>query len=203
MLHDALRQYLQSLHKRDPFQPFLLPSDQPQLVLRSIDADSIQDREFRDRLYKPFRMAGKLSLIVRRPTDAISVSFFRGYEVGAFRKTDVSYLESFTEILAACVERHLALQVPFHQDNVSYLVRECEQLPCNPALSDREADVCGRVVAGCTTEAIALALDISFHSVVTYKRRAYVKLGIGSRGELFARLLAARNSVGVTNRSLS
>jgi DNA-binding NarL/FixJ family response regulator len=203
ILQSVLRQYLQSLHKRDPFQPFLAPSKQPQFVLCSIDADDIEDHEFRDRLYRPFGMAGKMSLIVRRPDDAISVSFFRGRDSGAFRSSEISHIESLGETLAACVERHLVLQAPFHRHNVSSLVGECEAFPCESRLSSREANVCARVIAGWTTEAIALDLSISFHSVVTYKRRAYGKLGICSKSELFALLLSSRNSADSGDHLLS
>jgi DNA-binding CsgD family transcriptional regulator len=42
---------------------------------------------------------------------------------------------------------------------------------------------------GYSNEAIALHLDLSFHSVRTYRRRAYLKLGVTSQNELFALIL--------------
>jgi DNA-binding CsgD family transcriptional regulator len=44
-------------------------------------------------------------------------------------------------------------------------------------------------VTGYSNEAIALDLDISFHSVRTYRKRAYAKLNVTSQNELFAHIL--------------
>ena len=54
------------------------------------------------------------------------------------------------------------------------------------ALSERERAVCLGVLAGKKAEVIAHDLGVAPTSVVTYRRRAYEKLGISSRGELFA-----------------
>lgn len=53
-------------------------------------------------------------------------------------------------------------------------------------LSDRERDVCLGILAGKKAEIIAHELGIKPATVVTYRSRAYEKLGIGSRGSLFA-----------------
>jgi len=54
-----------------------------------------------------------------------------------------------------------------------------------------EAAVCARIVTGYSNEAIALDLGISFHSVRTYRKRAYAKLNVTSQNELFAQVLNA------------
>lgn len=46
--------------------------------------------------------------------------------------------------------------------------------------------MCLGVLAGRKAEVIAHELGVAPTSVVTYRRRAYDKLGIASRGELFA-----------------
>ncbi len=53
------------------------------------------------------------------------------------------------------------------------------------ALSGREREVCLGILAGRKAEAIAHAMGVTPHSVVTYRRRAYAKLGIHSRAALF------------------
>ncbi len=53
-------------------------------------------------------------------------------------------------------------------------------------LSHRERSVCLGILAGKKAEQIATDLEIAPSSVVTYRRRAYDKLGISSRGSLFA-----------------
>ncbi len=53
-------------------------------------------------------------------------------------------------------------------------------------LSDREQQVCRAVLRGKKNEAIAVELDVAVSSVITYRKRAYEKLGISSRAQLFA-----------------
>lgn len=53
-------------------------------------------------------------------------------------------------------------------------------------LSDRERAVCLGMLAGKKAELIAAELDVAPSSIITYRKRAYAKLGINSRGSLFA-----------------
>lgn len=56
-------------------------------------------------------------------------------------------------------------------------------------MTQRELDVCARTLIGLTAEGIALDLNIKKTSVLTYRKRAYARLGISSQTQLF-RLLA-------------
>jgi DNA-binding CsgD family transcriptional regulator len=58
-------------------------------------------------------------------------------------------------------------------------------------LTAREREVCERIVLGYTSIGIGLDLDIALSSVLTYRKRAYAKLGIGTQNELFALCLDA------------
>ena len=57
------------------------------------------------------------------------------------------------------------------------------------ALTPREQEVCRRILSGSSSEAISQALGISLHSTLTYRKRAYERLGISSQSELFAIVL--------------
>jgi DNA-binding CsgD family transcriptional regulator len=54
-------------------------------------------------------------------------------------------------------------------------------------LTRREAEVVSRIVMGMRTEAIAGDLKIKAATVITFRKRAYAKLGVGRQAELFAR----------------
>lgn len=56
-------------------------------------------------------------------------------------------------------------------------------------LTDRELDVCARLLQGMTHEGIATDLGLSVPTVKTYRNRAFARLGIHFRNELFARVL--------------
>jgi len=53
-------------------------------------------------------------------------------------------------------------------------------------LSHREQQVCQAVLQGKKNELIADELGVTLNSVITYRKRAYEKLGISSRAQLFA-----------------
>ncbi len=61
--------------------------------------------------------------------------------------------------------------------------------PALAALTAREREVCLRILSGQSSEAISADLDISIHSTLTYRRRAYQRLRISSQNELFALVL--------------
>lgn len=68
-------------------------------------------------------------------------------------------------------------------------------MPLFEALTARESQVCDGIVAGFTAGAIALELGISENTVRTMRMRAYRKLGVQSSNQLFALLLAARDTL--------
>lgn len=56
-------------------------------------------------------------------------------------------------------------------------------------LTQRELDVCARTLIGLTAEGIALDLNIKKTSVLTYRKRAYARLGVSSQTQLFRLLV--------------
>ena len=56
-------------------------------------------------------------------------------------------------------------------------------------LTDRELDVCARVLQGMTHEGIASDLSLGLPTVKTYRNRAFARMGIHFRNELFAKVL--------------
>jgi DNA-binding CsgD family transcriptional regulator len=58
-----------------------------------------------------------------------------------------------------------------------------------PRLTGREQAVLSCILMGMHTEGIALSLHVKAASVITFRKRAYAKLGITSQAELFARCL--------------
>lgn len=58
-------------------------------------------------------------------------------------------------------------------------------------LSTREQEICALLLAGCSSQAIALRLDISRHTVKDHRKAIFRKLQVGSLAELFARARAS------------
>lgn len=58
-----------------------------------------------------------------------------------------------------------------------------------PRLTNRERIVCGYTLAGYTAEGISLILGVGVSTIVTYRRRAYSRLGVSNANQLIAPLL--------------
>lgn len=185
-LQRSLERYTQHFHLRDPLSPLFSPAKEREVLLRCVDAEGIPDREFRNELYLDAGMAGKLMLIIRRPNDALSLSLFRGRERGPFGRSERSFVGMWSRTLAATLERHLSFTEVEAPGALDDLLARCSRLPASTPLSERELAVCARTLRGMTADGIAADLALSHHSVTTYRRRTYAKLGIGSHSQLFA-----------------
>ncbi|OAF19183.1 helix-turn-helix transcriptional regulator [Bradyrhizobium neotropicale] len=121
-------------------------------------------------------------------------NFYRTTSQGRFNSEQVARLNRIAPGVGAAVARHFQAQIaPNHNP-----FRKLELLFSTSApltrLTRREREVCLRILSGFSSEAISADLAISLQSALTYRKRAYRKLGIVSQNELFAivlRLLAS------------
>jgi DNA-binding CsgD family transcriptional regulator len=182
----AIDYYIDSAYVNDPFRRAFRRSPCRELVTLSIDADHVADRRMRERLYYARGIVAKDSLVIRRAQDVLTLTVYRS---GAMRPQNFSWISRWRGILAAAVERHVSIMEQPQTAGMPSLSELIEAIPATAPLSPQEIAVCGMIVAGHSTESIALNLGISPHSVVTYRRRAYAKLMLSSQNELFMQLL--------------
>ena len=185
-----VRRYVDGYFAHDPFRPMLAMPHEREIRVLAVDMHEIRHAEYRDRLYGEPGIAGKMALILRQPGQVISVSLYRDRSDGAFTKRDVAKIGRCGQTLAAALEKHLSLTDNVMSPTVQNIEDALMRLDASRPLSEREASVCARVVMGYTNEGASLDLGLSYHSVATYRRRAYDKLGITSQNELFALLLS-------------
>ena len=62
--------------------------------------------------------------------------------------------------------------------------------PAAPALNGHELDVCERLLRGWTYDGIAADLGLGLATVKTYRARAFDRLGLHFKSELFAAFLS-------------
>jgi DNA-binding CsgD family transcriptional regulator len=136
---------------------------------------------------------GQVSLHLHENGRTITLSAFRRGEGSGFNDAELKRLSRSADLLMAFVVRHNELNPSAPRpaqglslDQATSLVRA---LGAN--LPRRELEVCARILRGQTMEAVALDLGISVNSAITYKRRAYARLGITGTADLFARCLGA------------
>lgn len=179
---------------RDPLRSVLQPSSFPQFCVKSVDSGAIKDADYRNRLFSSAGFSGKLSIIERMPNDVLAISLYRDVRAGSFSGHDINFAMIQQPVLAAALRRHTQSTPPLIPD-IDVLKERLMTAPAARRLSEREAAVCARIVLGYSNEAISLALDLSIHSITTYRRRAYQKFGITSQNELFAIVLKTQEDV--------
>lgn len=121
------------------------------------------------------------------------LNIYRALNKGAFSKKEVARLQEVAPVIVNLIRLRLRFctvddfQKRPDQYMVSYL--KARGLTCFQTLSKRETEVCDSIASGLTTEGIAKQLKISLASVKTLRNRAYKKLNISSKSELFVILV--------------
>lgn len=163
------RRYLDGWFRQDPLLPELMRMQTGETRLRRMEEIvSGMSEDYVDIFFNQPGLAGKTTVLAAGSARRLMVNFYHGEAGGA----------ELDEALMSLVAR-LVL--------VHYETQPAPGYPaCLAALSERERQVCLGVLDGKKTELIAGDLDLSPATIVTYRRRAYEKLGISSRGSLFA-----------------
>lgn len=122
----------------------------------------------------------------------LAVNLYRGMEQPSFRDDEVDLLCSLAPPLLATVQLHLRLTAPQHVGDLQ--AGGAVTLNPEPAalagLPRREREVCQRLLRGWTYDGIAADLGITAGTVKTYRNRAFERMGLHHRNELFAKALA-------------
>ena len=161
-----------------------LGKDMPALALRLGPAD-IPDEGYRRLFFEARGIVERISVLQRSEQGWRGVNIARHARIGRCGQADFSALAGMAQLILPMVDKHFAAQAG--QDNLSAIEgrfrRRC------PALTKREGEVCARAALGMSVEATALDLGIGTASVLTYRRRAYGRLGVTSPYELAALVL--------------
>lgn len=169
--------YRASLYRAD--QTFLAAREQvqeQQQVLVHWHAHEIP-RQHRERIYTRHGLRERLSVVCReREEGLLAVNLYRHEELPLFSDEEIDLVGSAAGLLLSCVQRHLSLAAGTPAAAGTVLA----------GLTRRERDVCERMLKGWTYDGIAVDLGVSPGTVKTYRDRAFDRLGIHHRNELFA-----------------
>lgn len=160
--------YLDGWYRRDPLLPLLaaVPEGEIRLCRTADFGDGMAD-DYREVFFDRPGLAGKTALLAAGRQRRLIVNF---YHVRPPATEDDGLLRLAARLLL------LHFDAPGDAGYPAPLT----------ALSERERAVCLGILGGRKAEAIAGHLGVSPATVVTYRRRAYEKLGINARAELFA-----------------
>lgn len=148
------------------------------LVMRT-PAERIADRKWRRECYDRASVAERLSIV--RPGDpALVVNGYRLAGRKPFAPAEIAQLEAQAPVLLAALERDLSLRGDTRALPDEHVLTRSLTTP-RFGLSVREAQVASAMMLGQTQEEIAARRHIARDTVVTYRQRAYGKLGIHDR----------------------
>jgi DNA-binding CsgD family transcriptional regulator len=174
-------------HSVDPSWTALKRQHPSVKCLTKIDIGDIQDRQYRQ-CFEATRVQERLSFFSRFGSDLYQLSIFRGPRKHTFSPLEMTQFTALAGLILQTAFQHETLYrgatpIPRHL-NLETIERLLTFLP--GVLSRRERQVCSRAVAGKSIEGTALDLNIRRTSVITYRQRAYQKLGISRHNELVA-----------------
>lgn len=213
---DCFSVYQQGLYRGD--RSFDTVASGQAAVLR-MHADHAPSAQHRDAIYRRHGMLERLSVVRRDEAGALlAVNLYHHQHQGLFADAELAGFAELAPLLLAAVQRHLALTAGEAIDRLDtgslpgrsgdlYLnpadgaagpaspdtrdrggPRLALQARC-PALTTRELDVCERLLRGWTYDGIAADLGLSVATVKTYRARAFDRLGLHFKSELFASLM--------------
>ena len=131
----------------------------------------------REPIYTRHGLRERLSIVSRDATGALlAINLYRHENLPALTDDEIDCAGRAAGLLTACVRRHLEFASPAPAAAESVL----------GGLPRREREVCERLLKAWTYDGIAVDLGVSPGTVKTYRNRAFDRLGIHHRNELFA-----------------
>ncbi len=185
---DCFRVYADGLYRAD--RSFEAVAAGTQGLLR-MHADEVPNADHREAIYRRHRVLERASLATRDSDGSVfAVNLYRHENQGRFGDAELGALAAHGPLLLALVQRHVALTTPPALADAPRSLRQRLLARC-ATLTGRELDICERLLKGWTHDGIAADLGLSVATVKTYRARAFARLGLHFRSELFAAFAAA------------
>lgn len=191
---DCFAAYLSGLYRHDAsFDLVRRPGHAGRALVLKMGADEAPSPEHREAIYRRHGVLERLSVAqLEDDGSLLAVNLYRHGSQGAFDPLEQERFIRLAPLLLAGVRRHLSLR-PDHPGpagsasapHPSSAQRHRLHARC-PALTERELDVCERLLRGWSYDGIAADLGLSLATVKTYRTRAFDRLGLHFRSELFA-----------------
>lgn len=185
--HRQASLYLTSeLWRRDPTMSVARQIDEvdgPSMI--NLDIGALQDREFRDTLYS--HVGERLLLCGHSSVGRIGLSMLRGAGRRGPALCNSPDVQQFGPLLMSILSKHVRVAErgrSLRQALTSLKDIEARVRKSSVKFPPREIQVCARLLYGISSIGIALELEIGEETVITYRKRIYSRLEIGSQREL-------------------
>jgi DNA-binding CsgD family transcriptional regulator len=145
------------------------------VLIRSLKPADIRLRAYR-KIYDDAGLVQRVSLLTGTQGEAlVALNFYRARESGEFSAADLASIKAMSRPLAAIARRHVELLV---QTGTSTDAWRQRLKVVRHDLSFRELEVAAGMLAGKTLRDIAASLGVAHSTAVTYRERAYRRLGV-------------------------
>jgi DNA-binding CsgD family transcriptional regulator len=191
---DSIQRFISNCHRLDPALTTASKQLREPLLVNKMDIDDIPDPRYR-RCFELTGVTERLSLYSRYASDLYQLSIYRTAKARSTASApEIKHFTALASLIMITGLKHEMLRVSERVSSPEMGLGEIEsRLQSLPEqLSERECQVCARAAIGRTIERTAAELDIKSSSVITYRQRAYQKLGIRSQNELIALLYRFR-----------
>jgi DNA-binding CsgD family transcriptional regulator len=186
--------YAGQFHESDPNRDAMFEALGGRPIVLPAFAPRMYGARYRKIFFQESGIVDKVATAIWVDDTCFYVNFYRITAQGRFASAQLDRLRGISPTIGASVARHFQ-NVPAAGTELNLKALFATRKPL-AELTAREQEVCRGILAGLSSEAISQRLGIGLHSTLTYRKRAYDKLGISSQNELFSivlRLLTARS----------
>jgi DNA-binding CsgD family transcriptional regulator len=148
--------------------------------------NEINEKSYRRDCYSNLNLVDRFSILRKHNQTTLRLNLYRSKASGRFSDGQIGAIIDVSSALFALMTKHHDLGQ--RQEPAPEAARR-RLLLAEPTLTPRELDVCVGIICGQTSEAIALSLGLSINTVLTYRKRAYSRLGISTQNELMRLLI--------------
>ncbi|MBC7955227.1 MAG: helix-turn-helix transcriptional regulator [Cytophagales bacterium] len=185
---DCFQAYADGLYRRDrTFDAARACATSGNALMLRLSAREFPNPEHREAIYRRHGVSERLSIAEPQADGSVlAVNLYHHDHQGAFADGELENFEHLAVGLLATVRRHIALvdTAKPARPNLAQLrealLQRCQAMPA------RELDVCARLLQGLSYDGIAADLGLSAATVKTYRRRAFERMGLHFKSELFA-----------------
>jgi DNA-binding CsgD family transcriptional regulator len=172
--------------RSDPtFSELLMCVARNEASLIRLDVEELPIGEFRDRLFRTLNIRERILIGGGAPAEVIGLSILKSGKGGLFRHDDIKRIKEHTALLLQVIAKHIWIRESDFSRALGSLERIEKCVASAPEhLPGREAEVCARILYGLSGPCIASDLGIGEQTVLTYRKRIYLRLGIATQREL-------------------
>lgn len=182
--------YADRYYRSDPLRSDLAGERVPgKMLVRTDRAYGIADHQYRWEFFDDPHFGSRVTIARANPQGWSLIHFYLAESAPS--ETTVAELFRFTVAAFPAVRRHFNLPDWDRQNEMDPPANRIEaRLAARfPTLTSREREVCAMTIVGVHARQIAQQIGISTATALTYRRRAYERLGINSAAELVPYLI--------------